>query len=78
MGIYLFKINRRNTRTRGEICSKLTIKITDERHHWCYPDVFVVNFTDFTACSGNFTADFEHIYASLSGQVFQTGAVITN
>ena len=24
--IYLLKVNNRNTRTRGEICSKLTIK----------------------------------------------------
>ena len=29
--IYLFKVNNRNTRTRCEICSKLTIK-TPERH----------------------------------------------
>ena len=27
-GIYLLKINYRNTRTRYEICTKLTIKIT--------------------------------------------------
>ena len=26
VGIYLFKVNNRNTRTRYEICSKLTIK----------------------------------------------------
>ena len=25
-GIFLFKVNNRNTRTRCEICSKLTIK----------------------------------------------------
>ena len=30
-GIYLFKVNNRNTRTRCEICLKLTIK-TPERH----------------------------------------------
>ena len=30
--IYLFKVNNRNTRTRCEICSKLTIK-TPERCH---------------------------------------------
>ena len=28
-GIYLFKVNNRNTRTRCEICSKLTIKTTE-------------------------------------------------
>ena len=32
-GIYLFKVNNRNTRTRCEICSKLTIK-TPERRQW--------------------------------------------
>ena len=37
--IYLFKINNRDTRKRGEICSKL--KITPERHH---SGVFIVNF----------------------------------
>ena len=31
-GNYIFKVNNRNTRTRCEICSKLTIK-TPERHH---------------------------------------------
>ena len=29
----MFKVNSRNTRTRCEICSKLTIK-TPERRHW--------------------------------------------
>ena len=32
-GIYLFKVNNRNTKTRCKICSKLTIKIP-ERRHW--------------------------------------------
>ena len=32
-GIYLLKVNNRSTRTRCEICSKLTIK-TPERRHW--------------------------------------------
>ena len=31
--MYLFKVNRRNTRKRCEICSKLTIK-TPERRQW--------------------------------------------
>ena len=39
-GIYLLKVNKRNTRTRCEICSKLTIKIP-ERHH---SSVSIVNF----------------------------------
>ena len=32
-GNYIFKVNNRNTRTRCEICSKLTIKAS-ERRHW--------------------------------------------
>ena len=34
-GNYMFKVNNINTKTRCEICSKLTIKI---------PDIFIVNF----------------------------------
>ena len=30
--IYLLKVNNRNTRTRCEICSKLTIKTPERRH----------------------------------------------
>ena len=30
-GIYLFKVNNRNTRKSFEICSKLTIKTTERR-----------------------------------------------
>ena len=40
---YVFKVSNRNTRTRSEICSKLTIK-TPERYHWRRSDFFIVNF----------------------------------
>ena len=30
-GNYMFKVNKRNTRTRCEICSKLTIKTPERR-----------------------------------------------
>ena len=30
-GIYLLKVNNRNTRTKCEICSKLTVKIPERR-----------------------------------------------
>ena len=33
-GIYMRKVSKRNTRTRFEICSKLTIKIPERRHRW--------------------------------------------
>ena len=41
--IYLLKVNIRSTRTRCEICPKLTIKIP-ERRHWCRSGIFIVNF----------------------------------
>ena len=31
VGIYLFKVNNRNTRTRCEICSELTTKTPEQR-----------------------------------------------
>ena len=40
---YMFKVNNRNTRTRCEICLKLTIK-TPERRQWRRSGVFIVNF----------------------------------
>ena len=40
---YMFKVNNRNTRTKCDICSKLTIK-TPERCHWRRSGVFIVNF----------------------------------
>ena len=42
-GNCMFKVNNRNTRTRCEICSKLTIK-TPERRHLHRSGVFIVNF----------------------------------
>ena len=46
-GFYLLKVSNRNTRSRCQICPKLTIK-TPERRHWgrhCRRSgVFIVNF----------------------------------
>ena len=42
-GIYLLKVNNKNTRTRCEICSKLAIKIP-ERRYWRRSGIFIVNF----------------------------------
>ena len=39
----MFKVNNRNTRTGCEICSKLTIKIPEQRQ-WCRSGIFIVNF----------------------------------
>ena len=41
-GNYMPKANNRNTRTRSEICSKLTIK-TPERRQWHYSGIFIAN-----------------------------------
>ena len=41
-GNYMFKVNNINTRTRCEICSKLTI--TTPGRHWRRSGVFIVNF----------------------------------
>ena len=43
LGIYMFKVDNSNTRTRCEICSKLTIK-TLKRRHWHHYGVFNDNF----------------------------------
>ena len=43
-GNYKFKVNNRSTRARCELCSKLTIKTTPERHYWRRSGVFIVNF----------------------------------
>ena len=40
--IQLFKVNNKNTRKRGEICSKLTI-MTPERLQWRSSGVFIIN-----------------------------------
>ena len=39
---YEFKVNNKNSRTKSEICSKLTIK-TPKRRHWRRSGVFIVN-----------------------------------
>ena len=38
-GIYVLKVNNRDTRKRGEICSRLTIK-TPKRRHWRQCDFY--------------------------------------
>ena len=45
--IYGLKVNNRNTRTRCEICSKLTKK-TPERHHCRWSGVFIINFENIS------------------------------
>ena len=46
--IYLFKVNKRNTRIKREILSKLTIK-TPKQRQWRSLGVFIVNFEQVIA-----------------------------
>ena len=55
----MLKVNNRNTRTRCEICSKLTKKIT-ERRHWRRSGTFIVNFTPWSSVS---IVNFEKVIA---------------
>ena len=62
-GIYLLKVNNRNTRAWCEICSKLGIK-TPERCHWRRSGHFIVIFehiSHLVLCVS--IANFEHVIA---------------
>ena len=50
----MFKVNNKNTRTRCETCSKLTLR-TPKRRHWRCSGVFV--------CSSVFIGNFEQVNA---------------
>ena len=61
--IHLLKVNNRNSRTRCEICSKLTIKIPEPRH-WAsfwYLYCYCYLSTYFTPCSCVSIVNFEHV-----------------
>ena len=60
VGNYKFKVNNRNTRTRCEICSKLTIK-TPERRHVLVALFLTLN--TFTPCSSLSLVNFEQVNA---------------
>ena len=66
VGNCMFKFNNRNTRTRYEICSKLTIK-TPERRQWRRSVVFIVNFKRISHVS---IVNFEQVNASWLFKIF--------
>ena len=45
----MFKVNNRNTRTRSEICLKLTLKTPEQRYFTSYSSVLIVNFEQINA-----------------------------
>ena len=59
-GIYIFKVNDGNARTICKICSKLAIK-TPEQRQLRRSSVFIVNWIDFTHCSGVCDIDVEQL-----------------
>ena len=59
-GIYLLKVNNRDTRARYKIFSKLIIKIP-EQPHWRRSGIFIVNFGHI--CSSVSIVNFEHVIA---------------
>ena len=46
VGNYMFKASNRNTKTRCEKCSRLTIKTPERRH--CRSGVFIVNMENIS------------------------------
>ena len=59
----MLKVNDRNTRSRYEICSKLTIK-TPEQRQWRRSGVFVVNFEHIShRVLSVSVVNFEHVIA---------------
>ena len=62
-GNVMFKVNNRNTRTRSEICSRLTMKTTG-RCQWRRSNGFIVKFEHiFTPCSSVSIVNFEQAIA---------------
>ena len=59
-GNYVFKVDNRNTRTRCEICSKLTIK-TPEQRQWHRSGIFIVNFEHISHLFLVFIFNFEQV-----------------
>ena len=66
---YLLKVNNRNSRTRCETCSKLTIK-TPEWRQWSSSDVFIINFEHISLCSSVSIVNFEQVKAGWIAYLF--------
>ena len=66
----MIEVNNSNTRTRCEICSRLTIKTPERRHwrRWRRSGVFIVNYEHIT-CSSVSIVNFEQVNADWVGDV---------
>ena len=66
----MIEVNNRNTRTRCEICSRLTIKTPERRHwhRWRRSGVFIVNYEHIT-CSSVSIVNFEQVNADWVGDI---------
>ena len=64
---YMFKVSNNNTRTRRDICSKLTIK-TLERRHKLRSGVFIVNFEHISHLVLVFIVNFKQVNADLDSR----------
>ena len=61
-GIYLLKVNNRNTRTRCEVCSKITIKTLERRHKMEHLVITIITKSSILwRRSAIFIVNFEHI-----------------
>ena len=78
-GNYLFKFNNRNTITRCEIYSKITIK-TRKRRQWRRSGVFVVPFKhivlEFTTCSEVFIVNFQQVNAGWEVEDYDLSSLV--
>ena len=79
----LVEVNNRNTRTRREICSKLTIK-TPRRRHWLYTIfrslmlfwfIYCYLWTYLTPCSSVSIVDFEQTNCVWEKDLWRKGLI---
>ena len=73
--ICLLKVNNKNTGTRCEIFSKLTIKTPEQCQKHC-SSVFIVNLKHISHIIVVFIVNFEHVIASWGNGLRQTYPII--
>ena len=61
---YLLKDRNENTKAMSEVCSKLTIKTTEQCRQWRHSGVI---FKNFQHCFDVSIVDFEQVHAAWAG-----------